>query len=172
MNKSLRNVLSNAQYISLKNTHAEEKKPRKRSKSRINHLPHKGPHVHKTGCLTSMCPFRIKRRGIPDGAMDAVECPGNQGACHEHFVVAGERCFDPQYRGSGEPEPGVIGRVPDHDHDPVPELPARPEPFFNKAGSNTPTLIFESYRKWCKGNSRRLIILRFDQLPGQKGCAR
>ena len=104
--------------------------------------------------------------------MDAIECPGNKGACHEHFILAGERSFDPQYRGSGEPEPGVIGRVPYHDHNPVPELPARPEPFFNKAGSNTLTLIFGKIQKVVQGQQQVYEHHPIRSIPGQKECAR
>jgi hypothetical protein len=110
-----------------------------------------------------MCPFCVKRRGIPDSAMDAIKRSGNKGACHEHFILAGKRRFDPQYCGSGKPEPGIIGRVPDHDHNPVTQLPARPEPFFNKAGSNTLALIFGTYGKRCQSNSRYVGMVGFNR---------
>jgi len=100
--------------------------------------------------------------------MDAIERPGNKGACHEHFILAGKRRFDPQCRGRGEPEPGVIGRVPDHNHNPVPEIPACPEPFFNKAGSDTLALVFEGHGKRCQGNSRDAGMVRFNRYRDKK----
>jgi len=106
-----------------------------------------------------------------DGAMDAVKCPGNKGTCHEHFIPAGKRRIDPQYRRRSKPEPGVIGGMPDNDYNPVPQLPAGPEPFLNKAGSNTLALMFQAYRKRCKSYSRYVGIFRINRYRGKKNMS-
>ena len=115
-----------------------------------------------------MCPFCLKCPGIPDGAMDAVERPGNKGAYHEHFIPAGKRRVDPQGRCRGKPEPGVIGGMPDHDNNRCPNARAGLEPFFNKDGSNTLALMFQAYGKRCKGNSRYVRIFRFNRYRGKE----
>jgi len=125
----------------------------------------------KTGSSTGVCPFCLKRRGIPDGAMDAVKRPGNKGAYHEHFIPAGKRRVDPQWRCRGEPEPGVIGGMPDNDNNPVPQLPAGFEPFLNKDRSNTLALMFQTYGKRCKGNSRYVGTFRFNRYRGKEDMA-
>ena len=94
--------------------------------SRTNDLTIQVQGAGRIGSSTGVCPFSLKCRGIPDSAMDAVERPGNKGAYHEHFIPAGKRRVDPQGRCRGKPEPRVIGRVPDHNNDPVPQLPGRP----------------------------------------------
>lgn len=115
-----------------------------------------------------MGPFCFERRGIPDRAMDAVKRPGNKGAYHEYFIFAGERRVDPECRCRGEPEPAVIGEVPDHDHNPVPQLPAGLEPFLNKDRSNTLALMFQAYGKRCKGNRRYMALFRINRYRGKE----
>jgi hypothetical protein len=100
--------------------------------------------------------------------MDAVKRPGNKGAYHEHFIPAGKRRVDPQYRRSGEPEPGVIIGVPDHDHNPVPQLPAGLETLLDKDGSNTLALMFQAYGKRRKSNSRYVGIFRINRYRGKE----
>jgi hypothetical protein len=56
----------------------------------------------------------------------------------------------------------------DHDYNPVPQLPAGPEPFLNKAGSNTLALMFQAYRKRCKSNSRYVGIFRINRYRGKE----
>ena len=112
--------------------------------------------------------FCLKRRGIPDGAMDAVKRPGDKGTNHEHFIPAGKRRVDAQYRCRGEPEPGVIVGVPDHDHNPVPQLPAGLESFLNKDGSNSLALMFQAYGKRCKGNRWYMGIFRINRYRGKE----
>jgi len=110
-----------------------------------------------------MSPFSIKRRGIPDRAVDTVKRTGYEGTSHEHFLLAGKRGINPKDRCRGEPEPWIITRVSDYNDDPVSQLPAGPKPLFNKTRSNSPTLVFRTYRKWCKGNGRYACIFRFDR---------
>jgi hypothetical protein len=95
--------------------------------------------------------------------MDTVKRPGNKGTYHEHFIFAGKRRVDPQCRRSGEPEPGVISGVPDHDHNPVPQLAAGPEPFLNKARTHTLALMLLTYGKRCKSNSRYVGMIGFNR---------
>src|SRR5208283_2823415 len=103
--------------------------------------------ITDTEGLSGVCPFCVKRRGIVNGTMDAIKRPGNKGAGHEHFILTGKRSFNPQYRRCGKSEPGVIRGMPHHDHNPVPQLPARPEAFLYKTGPNTLTLICGTYGK-------------------------
>jgi hypothetical protein len=100
--------------------------------------------------------------------MDAVKRPGYQGANHEHLIPTGKRRVDPKCRCRGEPEPGVIGGVPDDDHNPVPQLPAGLEPFLHKNGSNTLALMFQAYGKRCKGNCRYVGIFRINRYRGKE----
>jgi hypothetical protein len=58
--------------------------------------------------------------------------------------------------------------VPDHDHNPVPQLPAGLEPFLDKDRSNTLALVFQAYGKRCKGNGRYLGIFRINRYRGKE----
>ena len=112
--------------------------------------------------------FCLECRGIPYRAMDTVKRPGYKGAHHEHLIPAGKRRVDPECRSRGEPEPGVIGGVPDDDHNPVPQLPAGLEPFLDKDRPNTLALVFQAYGKRCKSNRRYMGIFRINRYRGKE----
>lgn len=112
--------------------------------------------------------FCLECRGIPYRAMDTVKRPGYKGAYHEHLIPAWKRRVYPECRSRSEPEPGVIGGVPDDDHNPVPQLPAGLEPFLDKDRPNTLALVFQAYGKRCKSNRRYMGIFRINRYRGKE----
>ena len=95
----------------------------------------------------------IECRRIPDGSVHTVKCTGYQFDRHKRLIRAGKGCGDAKGPGGGKTEPGIIARMPDHDHGAVPEMATGFESFFQKCRSDTLALERRVYtkRRQCTG---------------------
>ena len=135
------------------------------------------PNIKKAYCISlsrvgALC---IECRRIPDRPVHAIECTGHQFDRHERLIRAGKGCGDPKSPGRGEPEPGIISRMADHDHCAVPELPAGIESFFKKCRTDTLALERRVHAKRCQCTGRNALLELYRKtrlLSGERAHAR
>jgi len=127
--------------------------------------------MHRAGTSGRVGADPVERKRVVDRAGNPIQCAFFQAQRHERFIRAGERCVDAPLAGSGEPEPGIIAGMTDHDHDLLAQPPAFIEPFLHERSTDAPALVILVHSKRgerCCGNRG---VFRIDRDRAEENVA-